>query len=220
MKALIDSVQPTLATCRGPLAAIACIVPENQYWRFVVHPANHSRFIERALVSQINSSLFLVNQTRAPASPQSPPALGRAIECSYSHHALLTHLTSQLTYVPRRWKDIWARHVQNAVFVVVLCEYTRSQKLLSIKECSEAIGCTLVSCKSSSSRNNSPPVQSEWKDRVYLQVEDYLHGLVSVVNELSRLAVNSVTLYNYEEPFRISGFVKDVFAGFSMVCQP
>jgi predicted translin family RNA/ssDNA-binding protein len=49
-------------------------------------------------------------------------------------------------------------------------------------------------------------------------VEDYLHGLVSVVNELSRLAVNSVTLQNYEEPFRISGFIKDVFAGFSMVC--
>jgi len=99
-----------------------------------------------------------------------------------------------------RWKDIWARHVQNAVFVVVLCEYTRSQKLLSIKECSEQIG-----------------FQSEWKDRIYLQVEDYLHGLVSVVNELSRLAVNSVTLRNYEEPFRISGFVKDVFAGFSML---
>ena len=132
----------------------------------------------------------------------------------------LYHSMSQLTFMHRRWKEIWARHVQNAVFVAVLCEYTRSKKLLSIKECSETIGCTLISCKFSSSRNNSPPVQSEWKDRVYLQVEDYLHGLVSVVNELSRLAVNSVTLHNYEEPFKISDFVKDVFAGFSMVCQP
>jgi hypothetical protein len=137
--------------------------------------------------------------------------------CAHNPIILLYHSTSQLTFMHCRWKDIWARHVQNAVFVVVLCEYTRSQKLLSIKECSETIGCTLVSCKFSSSPNNSPPVQSEWKDRVYLQVEDYLHGLVSVVNELSRLAVNSVTLHNYEEPFRISGFVKDVFAGFSMV---
>ena len=163
-----------------------------------------------------------MNQIRASASPQSP-ALGRIdqdlavlVIPSYS----LYHSMSRLTFMHRRWKDIWARHVQSAVFVAVLCEYTRSQKLLSIKECSETIGCTLVSCKFSSSRNNSPPVQSEWKDRVYLQVEDYLHGLVSVVNELSRLAVNSVTLHNYEEPFRISDFVKDVFAGFSMVCKP
>ena len=185
-------------------------------------PATPGRFMEWALVSHINSSLFPVNQTRASASPQSLPALGRIdrdlavlMIPSYS----LYHSMSRLTFMHHRWKEIWARHVQSAVFVAVLCEYTRSQKLLSIKECSETIGCTLVSCKFSSSRNNSPPVQSEWKDRVYLQVEDYLHGLVSVVNELSRLAVNSVTLHNYEEPFRISDFVKDVFAGFSMVCN-
>lgn len=68
-----------------------------------------------------------------------------------------------------------------------------------------------------------------------LPVEDYLHSLISLVNELvglslsrklvrppitglqSRLAVNAVTLGNFEEPIKISIFVKELFAGFSMV---
>lgn len=33
----------------------------------------------------------------------------------------------------------------------------------------------------------------------------------------SRLAVNAVTLGNFEEPIRISVFVKELFVGFSMV---
>jgi hypothetical protein len=33
----------------------------------------------------------------------------------------------------------------------------------------------------------------------------------------SRLAVNAVTLGDFEEPLKISLFVKDVFAGFAMV---
>ncbi len=33
----------------------------------------------------------------------------------------------------------------------------------------------------------------------------------------SRLAVNAVTMGNYEQPIKISAFVKDLFAGFAMV---
>lgn len=44
--------------------------------------------------------------------------------------------------------------------------------------------------------------------------------VVIQINEFvaqSRLAVNSVTLGNFEEPIRISLFVQNLFAGFSMV---
>jgi hypothetical protein len=111
---------------------------------------------------------------------------------------------------------------------------------------------------------DSLTVKEEWKDRLAISAEDYLHGLISLVNELvrlsidnfeplvwfsiqaprhclllpmsgkyyivhghinhisdhkhqSRLAVNAVTLGNFDEPIRISIFVKDLFAGFSMV---
>ncbi|KIM30011.1 hypothetical protein M408DRAFT_328437 [Serendipita vermifera MAFF 305830] len=99
-----------------------------------------------------------------------------------------------------RWKDIYGRHVQNFVFVVALCEYLSSHKLSSLQDISDALD-----------------LKSEWHDRVHVQVEDYLHGVVSVVNELSRLAVNSVTMGDFEEPFKIHTFVSDVFTGFSML---
>ncbi|RXW22867.1 hypothetical protein EST38_g2988 [Candolleomyces aberdarensis] len=88
----------------------------------------------------------------------------------------------------------------DAVFVAVLVEYLSSRELASLQRVSEQLG-----------------MKEEWKDRVTLPVEDYLHGLISVVNELSRLAVNSVTLGNFDEPIKISMFVKDLFVGFSML---
>lgn len=105
-------------------------------------------------------------------------------------------------------------------------------------------------------------VNDEWKDRFYLQTEEYLHGCAFLPRFIfppllnltllhlfsdqsdqrtrdhpfpfqypsnrpidpfdrrftqSRLAVNSVTMGDYEAPFRISAFVKDLFAGFSLV---
>jgi hypothetical protein len=78
------------------------------------------------------------------------------------------------------------------------------------------------------------PVREEWKDRFSLVPEDYLHGVITVINELvrthpsslymrihnsdkSRLAVNAVTLGDFDAPLRISAFAKEVFTGFSMV---
>ncbi|KAH6912840.1 translin [Coprinopsis sp. MPI-PUGE-AT-0042] len=99
-----------------------------------------------------------------------------------------------------RWKDMWSHSMKTAVFAAVLTEYLTSRKLLTIAEVSTQLG-----------------IKDEWSDRVQLAVEDYLHGLISVVNELSRLAVNAVTLGDFQEPIKISNFVKDIFAGFSML---
>lgn len=79
-----------------------------------------------------------------------------------------------------------------------------------------------------------PTAKEDSKDRFLVTTEDYLHGLISLVNELvilqiaasrspysnsrnpqSRLAVNAVTLGNFQQPIQISIFVKDLFAGFS-----
>lgn len=37
------------------------------------------------------------------------------------------------------------------------------------------------------------------------------------MSDESRLAVNAVTLENFDEPIKISLFVQDIFAGFTMV---
>ncbi|PVF97191.1 Translin [Serendipita vermifera] len=131
MPILLDTIQPSLETCTGPVTTIAELVPPQQYWR---------------------------------------------------------------------WKDLYSRQIQNVVFVVVLCEYLRSHKLSSLQDVSNMLG-----------------LKQEWYGRVHVQAEDYLHGVLSVVSELTRFAINCVTMQNYEEPFRVHSFVNDIFAGFSML---
>jgi len=95
---------------------------------------------------------------------------------------------------------MWTNSLRAAVFSAVFIEYLASGTLLSLSNVSEQLG-----------------ISNDWKDRFILSVEDYLHGLITMVNDLSRLAVNAVTLGDFEAPIRISLFVKDLFAGFSML---
>ncbi|KAH9480530.1 Translin [Psilocybe cubensis] len=99
-----------------------------------------------------------------------------------------------------RWKDMWSNSLRTAVYAAVLIEYLSKRTLLTIAQTAEMLGIT-----------------AECSDRMALPAEDYLHALISLVNELSRLAVNAVTLGNFEEPIKISTFVKELFAGFSML---
>ncbi len=50
-----------------------------------------------------------------------------------------------------------------------------------------------------------------------MATEDYLHGLINMINDLSRLAVNSVTLADFRTPVRLATFVKQVHAGFQLL---
>ncbi|EDR13716.1 uncharacterized protein LACBIDRAFT_308999 [Laccaria bicolor S238N-H82] len=131
MPSLLDSVKPVLTSCQEVTAALASIVPPNQFWR---------------------------------------------------------------------WKDLWSNSLRTAVFAAALIEYLSNRRLITLPKVAETLG-----------------LKNEWQDRVALPAEDYLHGIISLVNELSRLAVNAVTLGNFDEPIRISIFVKNVFAGFSML---
>ncbi|EIW80968.1 Translin [Coniophora puteana RWD-64-598 SS2] len=99
-----------------------------------------------------------------------------------------------------RWKDMWTNSLRTAVYAAALVEYLATRNLIPLDDVAKILG-----------------IKSEWKDRFSLPVEDYLLGLITMVNELSRLAVNAVTLGDYDEPIRISLFVKELFAGFSML---
>jgi hypothetical protein len=61
------------------------------------------------------------------------------------------------------------------------------------------------------------PVNLKDRDEFHLTIEEYLQALISLVEELSRLARNSVTLGDYERPVLINQFVKDVLAGFQIL---
>jgi len=99
-----------------------------------------------------------------------------------------------------RWKEIWSKQLQSVVFAAAFFEFLDSGKLLSMPAARLLLG-----------------IDERWKDRLCLQVEDYLHGLITLVSELSRLSINLVTLGDFDGPFRISVFVRDLFTGFSML---
>lgn len=61
------------------------------------------------------------------------------------------------------------------------------------------------------------PVNVKNEDLFHLTIEEYLHGLISLIDELARLAVNSVTAGDYARPVLISRFVKDLHAAFQVL---
>ena len=83
------------------------------------------------------------------------------------------------------------------------------------------------------------PVNLKTEDAFHLTIEEYLHSLISLIEELvrlsrpprspntpllilsfppkARLATNSVTLGDYHRPLQISHFVKDLHAGFQIL---
>ena len=55
------------------------------------------------------------------------------------------------------------------------------------------------------------------RDTFHITIEEYLQSLVTLIEELARLAINSVTLGDYKRPLQISKFVKDLHAGFQIL---
>jgi hypothetical protein len=89
-----------------------------------------------------------------------------------------------------RWKDMWTNSLRNIIFVALLAEYLSTRTLLSLSSAAELIG------SESSIRNSSQTrrlmvvdllVRPESCGRVTLPVEDYLHSVIGVVNELVSL---------------------------------
>lgn len=55
------------------------------------------------------------------------------------------------------------------------------------------------------------------RDAFHITIEEYLQALISLIEELTRLAINSVTLGDYRRPLQISQFIKDLHAGFQIL---
>jgi hypothetical protein len=72
-------------------------------------------------------------------------------------------------------------------------------------------------CNILTALSSTVPVNLKDEDAFHLTIEEYLLALISMVEELSRLAVNSVTLGDYARPLEINSFIKDLFAGFQLL---
>ncbi|KAL5324121.1 hypothetical protein ACEPPN_008664 [Leptodophora sp. 'Broadleaf-Isolate-01'] len=110
-----------------------------------------------------------------------------------------------------KYNGLWTRDVQNVVFSILFCgwlggmsTYIKAEqgKLLTIEE----VGAIL-----------DVPVNLKDRDAFHITIEEYLQSLITLIEELSRLAINSVTLGDYQRPLQISQFVKDLHAGFQIL---
>ncbi|BGP20200.1 hypothetical protein JCM10213_005945 [Rhodosporidiobolus nylandii] len=99
-----------------------------------------------------------------------------------------------------RYSDMFSRAMQTASYVVVMRAFLEREDVASKDEVAEALG-----------------VKSEWRDHFFLSTEEYLHSLISLVNELSRLAINRVTLGDYDAPVRYSRFAKELSNAFGLL---
>ncbi|KAJ5439723.1 uncharacterized protein N7458_010721 [Penicillium daleae] len=110
-----------------------------------------------------------------------------------------------------KYNALWTRELQNLVTSIELCAWLgglqehkglSSASFLTIEEVGKFL---------------EIPVNLKEEDAFHLTIEEYLLALISVVEELSRLAVNSVTLGDYDRPLQIGNFIKDLFAGFQLL---
>ncbi|KAF2264744.1 Translin [Lojkania enalia] len=121
----------------------------------------------------------------------------------------LSEAASKLPYY--KFNSMWSRQVQDSTYGILLWAWlggrssggdAKNGHLLTIEEVGEIL---------------KVPVNLKDRDEFHLTIEEYLQALISLVEELSRLARNSVTLGDYERPLLINQFTKDVLAGFQVL---
>eukprot|EP01117_Protostelium_nocturnum_P015168 TRINITY_DN5849_c0_g1_i1.p1 TRINITY_DN5849_c0_g1~~TRINITY_DN5849_c0_g1_i1.p1 ORF type:complete len:219 (-),score=67.51 TRINITY_DN5849_c0_g1_i1:157-813(-) len=131
--------------------------------------------------------------------------INQADELAKKAESSLTELNSNfqslVSLVPKgseyKYRDHWKFSLSQIVFVLSFIQWLQTKELLSFEKAQELLG-------------NLP-------SGINIELEDYLLGLCSLPNELSRLCVNSVTASNFELPLKISNFVSELYAGFRLL---
>jgi predicted translin family RNA/ssDNA-binding protein len=92
-----------------------------------------------------------------------------------------------------------------------------SGKLFTIEEVGKILNGSLPTLCGVQALTIAVPVNLKDQDAFHISIEEYLQSLITLIEELARLAINSVTLGDYQRPLQISQFVKDLHAGFQIL---
>lgn len=104
-----------------------------------------------------------------------------------------------------RYNDIWTKSLQNACFICVFYTFLLNrEKVFSFSAVEIFLGVKIIGHK-----------MPDQKDiQFFIPIEDFLHSLISLSSELSRLAITSVINENYDLVLIISSFVDELHSGF------
>ncbi|KAI9835044.1 MAG: hypothetical protein M1819_002596 [Sarea resinae] len=161
--------------------------------------------------AQVKEELREILQTLERQVASTLQAAEGAIRDEIQSISKLSVVASKYPYY--KYNSMWSREIQNASFAIVLCGWlggfsqegsspAEQGRLLTIEEVGQIL---------------NVPVNLKDRDAFHLTIEEYLQSLISLVEELARLAINSVTLGDYRRPLLISQFVKDLHAGFQIL---
>ncbi|KAF1921542.1 Translin [Ampelomyces quisqualis] len=169
--------------------------------------------IIQALEKQNRNVSFVLSRAHSTPVGQLPDILDAAkepIADVFATVGKLSHAASKMPYY--KFNNMWSRQMQGAVESLLLWGWLGGYKyqgggvkcgdLLTIQDLGDILHI---------------PVNLKDRDEFHLSLEEYLQSLISLVEELTRLARNAVTLGDYERPLLINQFVKDLHAGFQML---
>jgi len=99
-----------------------------------------------------------------------------------------------------RYSDHWTYITQRLIFSIAMVVYLEAGFLASRETIAEMLGLKMVQ-----------------SDGFHLDVEDYLMGILLMASELSRFAINSVTMGDFDRPWNISRFLAELNSGFRLL---
>ncbi|CAD6499523.1 BgTH12-03635 [Blumeria graminis f. sp. triticale] len=171
------------------------------------------RDITQALERQGRTTQAILSRSHATPCAQLKSvieAAEKSIKLELQSVGTLATIASKSPYY--KYNQLWTRDIQNLIFNILFCAWLGGVgreghegspgKLLTIEE----IGIIM-----------NVPVNLNESDLFHVTIEEYLHSLISLIEELARLAINSVTLGDYERPLQISKFVKELHSGFQLL---
>ncbi|KAK9898033.1 translin [Cystobasidium minutum MCA 4210] len=151
--------------------------------------------------SNVRALSALLNNIHAIPSSQFPSLAQEANDylpaCKANIESLASMIPKDCFY---RYNDMFGRTLQAFSFDIVLIHWLQHEQLIHATKAGEAMG-----------------IKPEWADHFKLTTEDYLHSVISLVNELARLCPNSIVNSDFELPLRISKFCKEIHAGFGLL---
>ncbi|KAL1902796.1 Translin-1 [Sporothrix stenoceras] len=140
------------------------------------------------------------------------PAVDAAVADEVATVRSLSEVASAHPYY--KFNHRWSRHLQDAIFTVLLAAWLGGVASLSNDSTSPAVGRLLT--LEEVGEVFGVPVEIN-HDAFHIALEEYLSALTALTDELGRLAMNAVTLGDGELAVRISKFVKDLHAGFQLL---
>ncbi|GAA5904321.1 hypothetical protein JCM8208_006835 [Rhodotorula glutinis] len=147
------------------------------------------------------SSLAVLSRVHSHTQDQLPALLASLDPTLEPVRTALAHLAA---LIPPgqfyRYNDSFTRAIQQASYIVVLRTFLETLDVPTKPQVAQQLA-----------------IEDAWQDHFFLSTEEYLHSLISLVNELSRLAVNRVTLGDYQAPVQYSRFAKELSNAFGLL---